>query len=425
MYRTVLLAILVVPALSRAALPLDASGWTILTPSATTRTIYVSSSAGNDNNTGLSPTSPLATINKAKTLLRDNSPDHLLLKRGDTFNESFGTWTKRGRSATEPLVLGAYGIGARPLLKTGTQNGITVWSASLDTFSNIAISGLHFQADGNTGVIPSAGLAGIRWDRPGSNLLVEDTVFEKYATNIVVQSVDPTRPFTDLTVRRSQILDAFANRSGQPGHAHSSGLYTSNVRGVLIEENLLDHNGWNESIATASPTIFNHNLYIQTDSADVVVRDNIITRASSHGLQLRPGGVVDGNLFVDNSLGFFIAGAGGAAVDNVLLHGSTKPLWPDNAPRAWGIEMKDIPGSRAIRNLLAHTPGGVGAMLGMNGVLAEDNYIYKWGAESTPVAMDWPIATMADYDRALGGDGTLVHFLAMARLQSRDHWNAD
>lgn len=240
------------------------------------------------------------------------------------FDESFGTWTKRGRSADEPLVLGAYGAGPRPLLRTGTSNGITVWSASLGSYSNIAVVGLHFQANGNTGVMPTGGLAGIRWDRPGSNLLIEDTVFERYGSNLIIQSVDPANPFTNLTVRRSQLLDAFANHGGLPGASHSQGLYTHNVKGALIEQNLFDHNGWNEDVVGAEPTIFNHNIYIQTTSADVVVRDNIITRGASHGLQLRPGGVAEGNLLVDNSLGFFLAGLGVAA-DNVVLHGSPKP----------------------------------------------------------------------------------------------------
>jgi hypothetical protein len=419
MHRTIAVAILLVlPSLARAAL--DANGWTIINPAADTRTIYVSSSAGSDLNSGLSPDAPLATIGYAKTLLRDFAPDHLLLKRGDVFNESFGTWIKRGRSADEPLVLGAYGTGPRPLLKTGTSNGMTVWSASLGSYSNIAIVGLHFQASGNTGA--ANGSAGLRWDRPGSNLLIEDAVFERYASNLVIQSVDLDNPLRNLTIRRSQLLDAFANHAPLPGASHAQGLYTHNVKGALIEENLFDHNGWNEEIVGAEPTIFNHNIYIQTTSADVVVRGNIIARGASHGLQLRPGGVADGNLFVDNSLGFFLGGLG-TAIDNVVLHGSAKPMYSDGYPRTWGVEMKDVAGSSAIRNLIAHAPGGVNALIGLDGVYTEDNVIYKWGPESTPSALEHPVATIGDYDRFLGGDGTLEHFLAMARMQSRDGWD--
>ena len=142
------------------------------------------------------------------------------------------------------------------------------------------------------------------------------------------------------------IHDAFAMHTGLPGGSHSQGVYTSNVRGILIEENVLDHNGHNPDIAGAEPTIFNHNLYIQTDSDDLVVRGNIIARAASNGLQARPGGIVEDNLFLDNSIAMFIAGDGGSALDNVVLHGSTNELLPDGNPRAWGIDMKNITGVR-------------------------------------------------------------------------------
>src|SRR5690606_16339245 len=65
----------------------DASGWTVVEPSVDTRTIYVSSSAGDDSNDGLSAATAKRTIHAAKSLLRDGSPDWLLLKRGDTFTD--------------------------------------------------------------------------------------------------------------------------------------------------------------------------------------------------------------------------------------------------------------------------------------------------------------------------------------------------
>src|SRR5689334_21133900 len=44
----------------------DANGWTVVTPSGDSRIIYVSNS-GSASNSGLSPTAPLATINKGLT----------------------------------------------------------------------------------------------------------------------------------------------------------------------------------------------------------------------------------------------------------------------------------------------------------------------------------------------------------------------
>ena len=62
------------------AASLGSDGWTHFTPSSDTRVVYVSSSSGNDSNTGLSSSSPLKTLAKAKTLIRDGKPDWLLLK---------------------------------------------------------------------------------------------------------------------------------------------------------------------------------------------------------------------------------------------------------------------------------------------------------------------------------------------------------
>ncbi|HUR59916.1 MAG TPA: hypothetical protein VM029_19500, partial [Opitutaceae bacterium] len=78
----------------------DTNGWTQVTPSADSRVIYVSSSSGNDANDGLTEATAKATINGTNggnSLMRSGFPDHLLLKRGDTFTTgSLGQW-KSGR----------------------------------------------------------------------------------------------------------------------------------------------------------------------------------------------------------------------------------------------------------------------------------------------------------------------------------------
>ena len=100
------------------------AGWTVFTPSADTRTVYVSSSLGNDSNNGLSEAAPKRTIAAGKALMRDNFPDWLLLKCGDTWDEPIGTWPNSGRSLTEPTLISSYGTGERPFLRTGTSDGV-------------------------------------------------------------------------------------------------------------------------------------------------------------------------------------------------------------------------------------------------------------------------------------------------------------
>lgn len=403
-------------------LPQDAQGWTVFAPSADSRIVYVSDSLGDDGNSGLSVDQPVKSLGVAKGLIRDGYPDQLLLKRGDTWtNQSFGDWTKRGRSATEPLLIGAYGSGNRPLVQTGKSNGINLWNGSVDTYSNIAIVGIHFQAHANDGV---SGPAGINWHRPGQNLLIEDTFVQGYKDNIVVQSVDSTRRMSNLTVRRSIVADAFALNPSYAGGSHAQGIYTDRVDGILVEESVFDHNGWNPSVAGADPTINNHNLYIQTTNTGLTVRDNVIARGSSHGLQARPGGEVSGNLFLDNAIAFFLAGDGGTAADNVVLHGSRRSLYPDGGPRGFGIDMMDVAGSQALRNVIAHALDGANPLDGLVGVTTLDNVIYQWGDTSDAGPFPDPSRTISTYDLTIGGAGSLESFLAGARLLWREDWDA-
>ena len=111
--------------LAQTAPYLDGNGWTVFTASSGTgscsaRTytgtcvFYVSSSGGSDLNDGLSPTTPVQTIAKAASLLRNGYPDWLLLKKGDTWtNDTFGYLSASGRSAAEPMLPGAHGAPGR------------------------------------------------------------------------------------------------------------------------------------------------------------------------------------------------------------------------------------------------------------------------------------------------------------------------
>ena len=87
---------------------LDANGFTVVTPEGRSRVVYVSSSLGSDGNNGLSPAAPVQTLDHAESLLRDGQGDQMLLARGDVWHETLGEWTKSGRSAQEPMVIGAY-----------------------------------------------------------------------------------------------------------------------------------------------------------------------------------------------------------------------------------------------------------------------------------------------------------------------------
>jgi hypothetical protein len=123
-----------------------ADGWTVFRGSSGTGSCGSSSSnytgtcvvyvanAGNDGTcvaqplpVTSTPAHPCATPAKAQTLLRNGSPDWMLLKKGDTWQggmngPSSGAWNRTGgRSTAEPMLISSYGTGARPLF---TAHGI-------------------------------------------------------------------------------------------------------------------------------------------------------------------------------------------------------------------------------------------------------------------------------------------------------------
>src|SRR5581483_3937856 len=53
----------------------------------------------------------------------------------------------------------------------------------------------------------------------------------------------------------------------------------------------------------ADATVFNQNCYVSANDTNCVIINNIFARGASTGLEDRPGGIVENNLFVDNPVG--------------------------------------------------------------------------------------------------------------------------
>ena len=79
----------------------DSAGWTVVTPGPSTRVVYVSSSQGSDNNSGLSQNAPVRSIARGEKLLRSGTGDQLLLRRGDVWHETFGHWKLSGQASSQ------------------------------------------------------------------------------------------------------------------------------------------------------------------------------------------------------------------------------------------------------------------------------------------------------------------------------------
>src|SRR5262245_18797021 len=230
---------------------LTSGGWTKFAQSSDTRIVYVSNSSGSDSNSGLSASAPLKTIGKARSFIRDGKPDWLLLKRGDTFTGGIGPWKTSGRSAQEMQVIGTYGSGTRPVLKTGTKEGIVTFGGSGHPVDNIAVNGLSFIADTYNGRNGSFSTTGIRLTRQGTNWLVEACCVRGYKDNVTLNA--DGGGINHFTMRRCQVLDAYATSS--VGNGHAQGIYIAGgTKNTTLEENLIDHNGWNSNVSGAKAT---------------------------------------------------------------------------------------------------------------------------------------------------------------------------
>jgi hypothetical protein len=374
---------------------LDSAGWTQVTPSADSRMIYVSSSAGSDTNTGLSPDAPVATIAKAYSLLRDGDPDWLLFKRGDTFNGAFTYFDDSGRSPQEPMVVTDYGDPtlARPVIDSGADTAFRTGTANHDLY----VIGLDFTSSTHNPTSPNftgKGSYGF-YDLGGtSDLLIEDCQFSYFVNDITFQGYNG--PLSDVTIRRDEILDAY-NVGG-----HSEGLYADSITNLTIEDNIFDHDGWTTLVPGGGATIYNHDCYLHSSNVNCVVTGNTFADAASFGLEARAGGIVDNNLFVGDPYGFAFGlvngstvkagGVAGEAIGNVVID-------PRADATGWGIGAligNLAPGGNTLiaDNIFADAPGDTAPAMsfapgnavsnpkqeaGLHSVTISDNTSYGWG----------------------------------------------
>jgi hypothetical protein len=399
------------------------------------RIVYVSSSEGDDIRHGLTPQAAKRSLRAARALLRDGQPDMLLLRRGDVWDEPIGHSAVSGRSAELPRIISAYGQGERPVVQTrGAQRAFEVHSGGrAPQTSHLVIHGIHFRSVRSS---PEEHPFGIFYLREGRNVWIEDCVVERYKDGIVIQGDAEPGP-RNFVIRRNVIVDSHARG------AHAQGIYMDRVHGALIEQNLFDHNGWIDP-GRADATIFNHNLYLQHRCSGITVRQNIIARASSHGLQLRGGGVIEGNVFVGNPIAMHVSGG---SVDeshisgNAILDGGD--IRPD-LPRGWGMLVDSEYGQvRAVTisgNILARdgSSSGHGHAIIVSDrlpALIADNVIYSWRGRSQGAAADVrntrtggfidPDRSLGTYAATIGLEPSLEAFLQEARKGWRPEVSAE
>jgi len=349
------------------ALPARAdSGWTNLSPAAGARVVYVSSSAGSDSNGGLSASAPVRSLAKGYSLLRDGNPDWMVLRSGDTWNETFPSWSKSANSNSQYMVVASYGVGPRPRI-VAPVNETLFYSGGDTPRRGLALLDLDLS--------PAAGgshESGIMLLNVWQHVLIEGCKVIGFSDNIVIEDVNFERQ-SDIKIRRCIIADS--NNAGPTGH--SQGIFMRCVDNWVIEGCVLDYNGRTRN------TIFCHNVYIHETCGAGVFNENISARASSHGVQQRPGGQMVNNLFLQNSINAYQGSAAG--VPNVFRFNvvlDSKDVNPVDA-RGWGFICS---GNTTVEyNVAAHQESGTGLGTvrafdfdGVSSAVVRGNFVYDW-----------------------------------------------
>ena len=389
-------------------LPIDSKGWSILSRSSDSRVIYCSHSQGSDSNNGLSESAPVKTLNKAFSLVRKGYPDHVYLKRGDVWtDQTFNALGNRsGRSGNERIVVSYYGSGARPLIKT---NNVQVMNNK--NLYHVAIVGIEFYnytanpRDNNFVNVGAEGkirgalqFVGVRV----SNLLVEDCKFSfyRYHVDLFNKNLGIGNAFINIDLRRNIFLNAY-QRGSTYGEKKSQGIFISHTAHLLIEENFFDHNGWYDGFADTKPNKYNHNIYLSKDNkGPIVVRGNVLSRASAHGLQLRSGGTAEYNAFIGNSVGMNIGYdtfpkyyTGSTSVKNNVVTDGRPQIQNDNTPpqsgAIWGIWKRQIKKLTVSNNIVANIQNTNGGnMVPYKEMTANEfgsgNIAYRWVEDNVP-----------------------------------------
>jgi hypothetical protein len=430
------------------------NGFTVIKPSKDSKLIYVSNSKGNDKNTCLTEAAPCKTIAAGVKKMRNGYPDHLYLKRGDVWRDQSLSNLTSGRSSKEPAVISFYGnSGKRPKLEVSATSNIHKKGIQFVHFIGLEISA--YKMDPKNSAFTGTNRGNVVMLGAKENLLFEDNVFNY--VEVVIQSWEGGTP-KNLTFRRNIWTGSYYNKSSLDRNTRPSNMYIDGVDGITIEENVFDHGGWNASVPNAGANMFNHNIYIQhnVNGDKVALRRNIITRASSHGAQLRAGGLAEDNFFGRNAVGFLIGygseplktGVKAHAINNVISEGHSMVKGLDACkgtnlctPAVWGIEFnvngaadwqahgnivsllspEDKQWSTKYKSLVKKSLPG----LENPATKSSNNISWKWESTTQGTNQKYPAPdrTLADYNASLGGKKSFDAFMTVVLNRQPQTWD--
>ena len=243
---------------------------------------------------------PLAEVTGAalwKKMLTDGTGSHwLLMERDYSYSLDLLPSHAEGESTLHPIYIGAWGEGEDPIHTEGMNEN--------HSQSEFVIQGIQFEEN--------LRLLGL------DNYILDDLVVSAYGSDSTAIGIGSPNGNTSygVTVRNTTIYDSYRENPAtggdwQIGADRIQGLFAGGTDGLLIEGVFVDHSGWGEGFdpnwdgsLPQTPSNQSHNVYIAETSVDTTFRDSILMRGASYGLQMKAGGFIEDNVFIDNNGGF-------------------------------------------------------------------------------------------------------------------------
>lgn len=347
-------------------------------------TLYVSASHGNNSRTfaqAQNPNTPLKSPQIALDMLEQNDQDGrgaaIRLLRGETFSAPLNL-NIGGQDRRHPLVLEDYwfdyGDGkvdprTRPVIQSDWSAGVTGGLRAMRPsnmnkvgIDHVVIRGLEFRAVKRSS--PEDVGYGMRLYSGGHNWMIDDVLVTNYTHNISFHASQSH--FEEVTILRSVITDAHLMYKTPPpvGGAvlGSQGLFVSGTTGLMVSQSTFDRNG-RTTANFAGRNYYSHNMYLSAaeEAGPATVWGNMVRSGGSHGVQLRPGGILAYNYLGRNVVAGFLDGVGGAITHNVV---ESAEDFNASEKRGLGLLLGTAHGTSLSsvmeRNIVVHENSGAG-----------------------------------------------------------------
>ena len=325
----------------------DAEGYTVITPEATSRLLYVDNTEPNDTTAGPDADSAnwytlstlptpddwenpgavnaYQTIAGALAAMRADSADWIILKAGQTHDVSAAVYLQGGSSNTARSCLTRYGAGTRPSINQTDRslNDTVSIEAGINYVNVVSIAVYPITRNPAEGSFIGYGLtdstSGIRVysGPPGSSqtgILIEDCEVSYCVHNIGLWG---TGNLSDGIVRRCILSYAFHEKF----NTHAQGIW-ANSNSILIEDNILYHNGW---LIQSDGTTYSHegaqNGVGHTGTQDGGTSSTTLTDSAQDWSGATLAGVIVENLTTGAS---GVASANGTTTITVTLTGGSR-----------------------------------------------------------------------------------------------------